>query len=63
MMSYDNNKDRDAWKKDIIIIIIIIIISCHKPFLPATSLEPVAIPTAQASIFRLLYFLYYFIKK
>jgi hypothetical protein len=43
----------------IIIIIIIIIISCHRPFLPGTSLEPAVTPTAQASSFTLQYFLYY----
>ena len=34
-------------------------ISCHRPFLPGTSLEPTVIPTAQASSFRLQYFPYY----
>jgi len=49
----------------IIIIIIIIIIlfymdvSCHRPFLPGTSLEPAVIPTAQASSFTLQYFPHY----
>jgi hypothetical protein len=43
----------------IIIIIIIVIVSCHRPFLPATSLEPAVIPTAQASSFTLQYFPYY----
>ena len=43
----------------IIIIIIIIVISCHRPFLPGTSLEPAVIPTAQASSFTLQYFPYY----
>ena len=47
----------------IIIIIIIIIIdmnvSCHRTFLPGTSLEPAVIPTAQASSFTLQYFPYY----
>ena len=47
----------------IIIIIIIIIIdmnvSCHRPFLPGTSLEPAVIPTAHASSFTLQYFPYY----
>ena len=47
----------------IIIIIIIIIIdmnvSCHRSFLPGTSLEPAVIPTAQASSFTLQYFPYY----
>jgi hypothetical protein len=41
------------------IIIIIIVISCHRPFLPGTSLEPAAIPTAQASSFTLQYIPYY----
>jgi len=31
-------------------------ISCHRPFLPGTSLEPAVIPTAQASSFTLQYF-------
>ena len=43
----------------IIIIIIIMDISCHRPFLPGTSLEPTVIPTAQASSFTLQYFPYY----
>jgi len=46
----------------IIIIIIIIInddVSCHRPFLPGTALEPAVIPTAQASSFILQYFPYY----
>jgi hypothetical protein len=42
-----------------IIIIIIINVSCHKPFLPGTSLEPAVIPTAQASSVTLQYFPYY----
>ena len=43
----------------IIIIIIINVVSCHRPFLPGTSLEPAVIPTAQASSFTLHYFPYY----
>jgi len=47
----------------IIKIIIIVIkemdISCHRPFLPGTSLEPAVIPTAQASSFTLQYSPYY----
>ena len=31
-------------------------VSCHRPFLPGTSLEPAVIPTAQASSFTLQYF-------
>ena len=29
-------------------------VSCHRPFLPGTSLEPAAIPTAQVSSLLLL---------
>jgi hypothetical protein len=43
----------------IIIIIIINVASCHRPFLPGTSLEQAVIPTAQASSFTLQYFPYY----
>ena len=50
----------------VIIIIIILFsllynmdVSCHRPFLPGTSLEPAVIPTAQASSFTLQYFPYY----
>jgi hypothetical protein len=43
----------------IIIVIIINVVSCHRPFLPGTSLEPTVIPTAQASSFTLQYFPYY----
>ena len=34
-------------------------VSCHRPFLLGTSLEPAVIPTAQASSFTLQYFPYY----
>jgi len=34
-------------------------ISCHRPILPGTSLEPAVIPTAQASRYTLPYFPYY----
>jgi len=34
-------------------------VSCHRPFLPGTSLEPAVIPTAHASSFTLQYFPYY----
>jgi hypothetical protein len=30
-------------------------VSCHRPFLPGTSLEPAVNPTAQASCFTLLH--------
>ena len=59
--------DRIDLALDIIIIIIIITIiiiirldvSCRRPFLPGTYLEPTMIPTVQASSFRLQYFPYY----
>ena len=34
-------------------------VSCHRSFLPGTTLEPAVIPTAQASSFTLQYFPYY----
>ena len=34
-------------------------LSCHRPFLPGTSLEPAVIPTVHASSFTLQYFPYY----
>jgi len=37
---------------------VVVVVSCHRPFLPGTSLEPTAIPTAQASSFSLKYFPY-----
>jgi hypothetical protein len=43
----------------IITIIIVVVVSCHMPFLPGTSLEPAAIPTAQASTFTLQHFPHY----
>ena len=50
----------------IVIIIIIVVsinlnmdISCHRRFLPGTSLEPAVIPTLQGSSFTLQYFPYY----
>jgi hypothetical protein len=42
-----------------IIIIIVVVVSCHKPILPGTSLEPTMIPTAQDSSFTLQFFLFY----
>ena len=34
-------------------------VSCHRAFLPGTSLEPAVIPTALASSFTMQYFPYY----
>jgi len=33
----------------IIVVVVVVVVSCHRPFLPGTSLEPAVIPTAQAS--------------
>ena len=41
------------------VVVIIIIISCHRPYLPGTALEPKVILTAQASSFWLQYCPYY----
>ena len=37
----------------------LVVVSCHRPCLPATSLETTVIPTTQASSFILLYFVCY----
>ena len=37
----------------VVVVINCIIISCHRSFLPGTSLEPMVIPTARASNFTL----------
>jgi hypothetical protein len=34
---------------------VVVVVSCHRPFLPGTFLEPTAILTAQASSFSLQY--------
>jgi len=36
----------------------IVVVSCHRSFLPGTSLEPRVIPTAESSSFRQQYFPY-----
>ena len=56
---YINKQERNFIIIIIIIIIIIVVVSCHRPFLPGTSLEPAVIPTAQASSFTLQYSPYY----
>jgi hypothetical protein len=43
----------------VVVVIIVDIVSCHRPFLSGTSLEPAVTSTAQASSFMLQYFLYY----
>ena len=47
-------------KKDLLLLLLLLLydmdVSCHRPFLPGTSLEPAVIPTAQASSFSLQYF-------
>ena len=49
----DNNNDDDDGD------VAVVIVSCHRPFLPGTSLETTVIPNGQASIFRRQYFPYY----
>jgi hypothetical protein len=43
----------------IVVVVVVVDVSCHRPFLPGTSLEPAVMPTAQASSFTLQYFPYY----
>jgi hypothetical protein len=38
------------------VVVVVVVVSCHMHFLPGTPLEPMAIPTAQASSFRLQQF-------
>jgi hypothetical protein len=60
MMNDVYEKGLDLEQKEYIkIIIICIFVSCHRPILSGTSLEPTVIPTAQASSFTLQYFPYY----
>jgi hypothetical protein len=39
--------------------VVVVFVSCHRPFLPGTPLEPTVIPNAHASSFTLQYFSYY----
>jgi hypothetical protein len=43
----------------VVVVVVVVVVSCHRPFPPGTSLEPVVTPTAQASSFTLQYFPYY----
>ena len=43
----------------VLFLLLLMLFSCHRPFLPDTSLEPAVIPTSQATSFRQLYFPYY----
>ena len=53
----------DRYTLDILLLLLLLFydmdISCHRPFLPGTSLEPSVIPTTHASSFTLQYFPYY----
>ena len=42
-----------------VVVVVTMDVSCHRPFLPGTSLEQAVIPTAQASSFTLQHFPYY----
>jgi len=58
-------------RKELVVVVVVVVvviillllfdmdISCHRPFLPGTFIEPAVIPTAQASSFTLRYFPYY----
>ena len=49
-------------KKDLLLLLLLLYdmdVSCHRSFLPGTSLEPAVIPTSQGSSFTLQYFPYY----
>jgi hypothetical protein len=54
-----DNDDDDDNNNNNNVVVVVVVVSCHRPFLPATSLEPNVIPTTQASSFRLQYFPYY----
>jgi hypothetical protein len=43
----------------VLLLLLLLFVSCHRLFLPGCSLEPVVIPTAQASSFTLQCFPYY----
>jgi flagellar basal body-associated protein FliL len=42
----------------VVVVVVVVVVSCHRPFLSGTSLEPAVTPTAQASSFTLQYFPY-----
>ena len=52
-------------KKSLLLLLLLLLllygmdVSCHRPFLPGSSLEPAVIPTAHASSFTLQCFPYY----
>ena len=53
-----------TWMDSSLLLLLVLLlydmdVSCHRPFLPGTSLEPAVIPTAQTSSFTLQYFPYY----
>jgi hypothetical protein len=43
----------------VVVVVVVVVVSCHRPFLPGTSLEPAVTTTAKDSSFTLLYFPYY----
>ena len=47
------------WQSLTLLLLLLLNFFCHRSFLPGTSLEPAAIPTAQVSSFTLQYFPYY----
>jgi hypothetical protein len=55
----DNDDDDADDNNNNNFVVVVVVVSCHRPFLPGTSLEPNVILTTQASSFRLQYFPYY----
>jgi hypothetical protein len=55
----NNNNKNNSNNNFVVVFAVLVVVSCHRSFLPGTSLEPTVIPTTQASSFRLQYFAYY----
>ena len=57
MTTYDTTKLLTKILLLLLLLLYDIDVSCYRPFLSGTSLEPAVIPTAQASSFTLQYFI------
>jgi len=61
----DTDGENPKHSKKLLLLLLLLLllfdmdVSCHRPFLSGTFLEPAVIPTAQASSFTLQYFPYY----
>ena len=56
---YSNSTIWTGNTRILLLLLLSMDVSCHRPFLPGTSLEPAVIPTAHASSITLQYFPYY----